>query len=89
MPYICKAIKVKLPTGKIKDYYSFANGDEEEQEEDRHEIINDTKIIGTVAIIDIKGFIHREGRHDDYVEYWGWNIWNRLGTEDVRAILAF
>lgn len=88
VPYICKAIKVKLPTGKIKDYYSFANGDEEEQEEDRHEIINDTKIIGTVAIIDIKGFIHREGRHDDYVEYWGWNIWNRLGTEDVRAILA-
>jgi capsid assembly protease len=87
VPYTCKAVKVRLPTGKTKDYYSFANGEGEEDGEDSHEIINDAKIIGTVAIIDIKGFIQREGRHDDYVEYWGWSIWNKLGTEDVREIL--
>lgn len=80
-PY-CKGIKIKLPKGEYKSYYDFiADGKEQE-----YEIIESNRIIGSVAIIDITDFITRKGYYA-YAEYWDWQRWHYLGTEDIRELL--
>ncbi len=69
-----KAVKVRMGNGQTVDYLSYIDFADEEKEFEA-----EGKVIGSLAIIEIEGFIRRKN------PYWWWS--GGLGTDDVREML--